>query len=163
MDSRQKALVLFLAMVGLFGFHLFLLSRTVSQGNVLLSGLLIVAVGLFSWRTVHYWVRFRQAAEPAPILDPQEEIVRMRNWSLVLAGLLVLHAWLFTTALSVDLVLAGGLALAMAIFVYRLAFYGLRYAKVREASALVEEVPPETAPQSSSRGAATDQDSDDVG
>ena len=55
MDSRQKTLTLFLAMGGLFGFHLWLLSRTVARGDILLSGLLIVAVGLFSWRIVHYW------------------------------------------------------------------------------------------------------------
>ncbi|MFQ5919572.1 MAG: hypothetical protein ACE5I4_05945 [Thermoplasmata archaeon] len=162
MDSRQKAFTLFVAMVGLFGFHLWLLSRTVARGDILLSGLLIVAVGLFSWRTVHYWTRFRADAEPAPLLDPREEILRMRNWSLLLVGLLVLHSWLFLQVLNVDIVLAAGLALAMAVFVYRLAAYGLRFAELRKAPVLAEEVPPEPASQAPSRGAA-EQDSDEMG
>ncbi len=101
MDSRQKTLTLFLAMVGLLGFHFWLLSRTVARGDVFLSGLLLVAVGLFSWRIVHYRMRFHEAAEPAPILDPREEILRIRNWGLLLAGLLVLHSRLFLQVLSV--------------------------------------------------------------
>ena len=135
MDSRQKTLTLFFTMVGLFGFHLWLLSRTVARGDVFLSGLLLVAVGLFSWRTVHYWMRFHGAAEPAPVLDPRGEILRIRNWSLLLAGLLVLHSWLFLQVLSVDIVVASGLALAIAFFVYRLATYGLRFAELRKALA----------------------------
>ncbi|MFQ6013574.1 MAG: hypothetical protein ACE5LS_08030, partial [Thermoplasmata archaeon] len=61
MDATRKAFALFLAMVGLFGFHLWLLSRAVDRGDLFLSSLLIVAVALFSWRTVHYWNRFRRA------------------------------------------------------------------------------------------------------
>jgi hypothetical protein len=159
MDSRQKALVLFVAMVGLFGFHLWLLSRVVARGDILLSGLLIVAVALFSWRTVHYWTRFRADAEPAPVLDPPEEIRRMRNWSLLLVGLLVLHSWLFLTVVSVDIVLAAGLGLAVAVFVYRLAAYGLRYSVLRKAPALAEEVPAE--PFEGLSSGASEQDSDE--
>ncbi len=162
MDSRQKALTLFLAMVGLFGFHIWLLSRTVARGDLFLSGLLFVAVSLFSWRIVHYWMRFREAAEPAPVLDPRKEILRMRNWSLILVGLLVLHSWLFLQVLSVDIVLASALALAIAVFVYRLATYGHRFAELRKAPALVEEVPAEPVSQARSRG-TPEQDSDDLG
>ncbi|MEE9181026.1 MAG: hypothetical protein V3U33_00440 [candidate division NC10 bacterium] len=162
MDSRQKALTLFLAMVGLFGFHLWLLSRTVARGDILLSGLLIVAVSLFSWRSVHYWTRFRAATEPAPVLDPQKEILRMRNWSLLLVGLLVLHSWLFLQVLGVDIVLAAGLGLAIVVFVYRLGTYGLRFAELRKAPALIEEVPSEPPSEASSRG-TLEQDSDDLG
>jgi hypothetical protein len=162
MDSRRKALALFFVMVGLVGFHIWLLSRTVARGDVFLSGLLFVAVSLFSWRIVHYWMRFRVAAEPAPVLDPREEILRMRNWSLLLAGLLVLHAWLFLQVLRVDIVLASALALAIAVFVYRLATYGLRFAELRKAPTLGEEVPAEPASQARSR-ATPEQDSDDLG
>jgi hypothetical protein len=160
MDSRQKAFILFAAMVGLFGFHLWLLSRTVARGDILLSGLLFVAVGLFSWRIVHYWTRFRADAEPGPILDPQEEIRRMRNWSLLLVGLLVLHSWLFLQVLSVDVVLAAGLGLAVAVFVYRLAAYGLRFSQLRKAPALVEEMPAEPGSQDLPRS-PPEQDSDE--
>ena len=162
MDSRQKALTLFVAMVGLFGFHLWLLSRTVARGDVFLSGLLFVAVILFSWRIVHYWMRFHRAAESAPVLDPRKEILRIRNWSLLLAGLLVLHTWLFLQVLSADIVLASGLALAIAVFVYRLATYGLRFAELRKAPALGEEVPAEPVSKTPSQG-APEQDSDDLG
>lgn len=143
MDSRQKTLTLSLVMVGLFGFHLWLLSRTVARGDVFLSGLLLVAVGLFSWRIVHYWRRFHAAVEPAPALDSRDEILRIRNWSLLLVGLLVLHGWLFATVLSLgDVFFASALALAMAIFVYRLGYYGVRYAQLRRAGPVVEDVPP---------------------
>ncbi len=162
MNSRQKTLTLILAMLGLLGFHLWLLSRTVARGDVFLSGLLVVAVGLFSWRIVHYWVRFHEAAEPAPVLDPREEILRMRNWSLLLAGLLVLHSWLFLQVLNVDIVFASGLALAVAFFVYRLATYGYRFLELRKAPALVEEVPAKPMSEGPSRG-APEQDSDDMG
>ncbi|MDX1534174.1 MAG: hypothetical protein R3291_00955, partial [Thermoplasmata archaeon] len=146
----------------LFGFHLWLLSRTVARGDVLLSGLLLVAVGLFSWRIVHYWTRFRADVVAAPILDPKEEIRRIRNWSLLLLGLLILHAWLFFQMVNVDLVLASGLALAMAVFVYRLAAYGRRYATLRGTPALTEEVLADISPPGRSQGAA-EQDSDELG
>ncbi len=161
MDSRQKTLTLFLVMVGLLGFHLWLLSRTLARGDVFFSGLLLVAVGLFSWRSVHYWMRVRGAAEPAPVVDPRDEILRIRNWSLLLGGLLVLHSWLFLQVLSVDIVLASGLALAVAFFVYRLATYGLRFTALRRAPALVGEVPPKPVPQGRSPG-APEEDSDDL-
>ncbi len=162
MDSRQKTLTLFLAMLGLLGFHLWLLSRTVARGVILLSGLLLVAVGLFSWRIVHYWMRFHEATEPAPVLDRRKEILRIRNWSLLLAGLLVLHSWLFLQVLSVDIVFASGLALAVAFFVYRLATYGHRFLELRKAPALVDEVPAEPLSEGPSRG-APEHDSDDLG
>ncbi len=162
MDSRLKTLTLFLAIVSLLGFHLWLLSRTVARGDVFFSGLLLVAVGLFSWRIGHYWMRFHGATEPAPVLDRRKEILRIRNWSLLLAGLLVLHSWLFLQVLSVDIVLASGLGLAIAFFVYRLATYGHRFAKLRKAPVLVEEVPAKPASTVPSRGAAK-QDSDNLG
>ncbi|MFQ5553538.1 MAG: hypothetical protein ACE5EW_07480 [Thermoplasmata archaeon] len=164
MDPRRKAFVLFLAMVGLFGFHLWLLSRTVAQGDLLLSGLLIVAVSLFSWRTVHYWSRFRGAPESPPNVDSPDERLRIRNWSLLLAGLLVLHTWLFVTVVSIgDVFLASGLALAMAVFVYRLVYYGFRYRQLRKAGEAVEATRPERPAEGQSLRAASDQDSEDTG
>ena len=142
MDSRQKTLTLFLAMLGLLGFHLWLLSRTVARGDVFLSGLLLVAMGLFSWRTVHYWGRFRGTPESPAGVDSPDERRRIRNWSLLLVGLLVLHGWLFATVLSLgDVFFGSALALAMAIFVYRLGSYGVRYAQLRRAGPVVEDVP----------------------
>ncbi|MFQ5987019.1 MAG: hypothetical protein ACE5KQ_06640 [Thermoplasmata archaeon] len=166
MDPRRKAFVLFLAMVGLFGFHMWLLSRTVARGDLLLSGLLIVAVSLFSWRTVHYWSRFRGAPESPPSVDSPDERLRIRNWSLLLAGLLVLHTWLFVTVVSigdVDVFLASGLALAMAVFVYRLIYYGFRYRQLRRAGETVEAAPRERPADDQSLRAASDQESEDAG
>lgn len=164
MDARRKTFVLFLAMVGLFGFHLWLLTRTIRQGDILLSGLLIVAVGLFSWRTVHYWSRFRGAPESPPSVDSPDERRRIRDWSLLLAGLLVLHAWLFVTVASIgDVFLASGLALAMAVFVYRLIYYGFRYRQLRRAGEAVLAAPREGPADGQSLRAASDQDSEDVG
>ncbi len=82
--------------------------------------------------------------------------------SLLLAALLVLHSWLLLQVFSADIVLASGLALAIAFFVYRLATYGHRFAELRKAPALVEEVPPEPMSEGPSR-AAPERDSDDLG
>ncbi|MFQ6012886.1 MAG: hypothetical protein ACE5LS_04510, partial [Thermoplasmata archaeon] len=121
-------------------------------------------VALFSWRTVHYWNRFRRAPETPVRVDAPDERLRVRNWSLLLAGLLVLHGWLFVTVLSLgDVFFAGALALAMAIFVYRLGYYGLRYAQLRRAGRGAEDVPrlePSTNP---SHPTSSDQDPEEAG
>ena len=132
MDPRRKALSLVGVFVGLLGFHLWLLQRMVAVGNVLVSGLLIVAISLFAWRIVHYGNRFRGGPGPRVVEDPAEELRRIRIYAPVLAALLVLHAWLIALMWAAGeflfvLVLAG----AVAVFVIRLSFYARRWAALR--------------------------------
>lgn len=164
MDSRRKALVLMFTMVGLFGFHLWLLQRTLGGGDLFLSSLLTVAVALFSWRIVHYWTRFRGAPEQPATIDTVGERTRIRNWSLVLVALLGLHAWLFLEVFARgEVIFALLLVVAIAVFLYRLVYYAARYAQLRGAVAPMEIAPEGEAAKAHGVEGSAEGDPDDVG
>jgi len=136
MDPRRLALILLGAFVGLLAFHLWLLSRTVASGNVLLSALLVVAISVFGWRIVHYARKYRSnrvAPTPEPLAAERKRILL---YVPILVGLLGLHAWLISVTWSEGeflfvLLLSG----AVAVFAVRLAIYARRWVALRRGTA----------------------------
>jgi hypothetical protein len=137
MDLRRRMLALIAVFIGLLGFHVWVLSRTVARGDAFLSALLVIAIGLFAWRLVHYARRYRGSEPPKAERDGISELRQIRLMTPVLVGLLILHAWLITATLSVtpltatEYVFASLLVLAVVVFVARLAFYARRYTILR--------------------------------
>ena len=133
-------LALIAVFVGLLAFHLWLLNRMVARGDTFLSALLIVAIGLFAWRIVHYARRYRGIAQTRPPRDGAAERRQIRIMTPVLVGLLVLHAWLLVVTLSAttltvtEYAFAALLVLAVVTFVARLAYYAKRYSILKRAS-----------------------------
>ena len=140
MDARRRMLALLAVFVGLLGFHLWILSRMVARGDAFLSALLVVAIGLFAWRIVHYARRYRGLDRPKEEKEAAAERRQIRIMAPVLVGLLVLHAWLITITLSmtpltvVEYAFAALLVLAVVIFVARLVYYAKRYAVLKRSS-----------------------------
>jgi len=89
MDARRRMLALLAVFVGLLGFHLWLLSRMVARGDAFLSALLVVAIGLFAWRIVHYARRYRGLERPKEEMEAALERRQIRIMAPVLVGLLV--------------------------------------------------------------------------
>lgn len=128
MNPRPRALLLLVAHVALFGFHVWLLQRTISRGDLLLSGLLIVAMTVFTWRILHYWNLYRGPAELPPPADSAAEVRRIRNWILVLISLLAVHSWLlYLMLLRDELIFVALLGTAVGIFLYRIVAYAGSY------------------------------------
>jgi len=117
---------------GLLAFHLWLLYRMVSARNLLLVALLLVAIGLFGWRIVHYW-NLRGGREPGRARrEPAEERRQIVVMGPVLAGLLVLHAWLISVTLAEgETAFAVLLLVAVVVFVVRLGYYARRLLQLR--------------------------------
>jgi len=140
MDARRRMLALLAVFVGLLGFHLWLLSRMVARGDAFLSALLVVAIGLFAWRIVHYARRYRGLERPKEEMEAALERRQIRIMAPVLVGLLVLHAWLITITLSmtpltvIEYSFAALLVLAVVTFVARLFYYAKRYAVLKRSS-----------------------------
>lgn len=133
MDPHRRMLALIAAFVGLLAFHLWLLYRMLTVGNTPLAALLVVAIGLFAWRIAHYANRYRGAVGAMASGEPRGERQQIRIMAPVLAGLLVLHAWLITVTLAAqEYAFTVLLGLAVAIFVARLAFYAKRYATLKK-------------------------------
>ena len=98
----------------------------------MLAGWLVVAMALFGWRIVHYVKVYRGAIVGRPPKGPAEERRQIRLQVPLLAGLLVLHSWLITITWAEGEVLFTVLLLvAVAVFVFRLAFYARRYPRLR--------------------------------
>jgi len=140
MDPGRRMLALIAVFVGLLAFHLWLLSRMVARGDTFLSALLIVAIGLFAWRIVHYARRYRGIEKRKVEKDGAAERRQIRIMAPVLVGLLALHAWLLTVTLSAptltltEYAFAALLVMAVVTFVTRLAYYAKRYATLKKAS-----------------------------
>lgn len=99
----------------------------------MLAGWLVAAIALFGWRIVHYGNVYRGATVGRPPKGPAEERRQIRIQMPLLAGLLVLHAWLITiTWAEGEVLFTALLLLAVGIFVLRLAFYAWRYPKLRQ-------------------------------
>ena len=132
MDARRRALLLIAIFVGLLALHVWLLYRRVSRADWVLAGWLVVAMALFGWRIVHYWNVYRGATVGRPSKGPAEERRQIRILGPLLAGLLVLHAWLITiTWAEGEVLFTVLLLLAVVVFVVRLAFYARRYMILR--------------------------------
>jgi len=133
-------LALIAVFLGLLAFHVWLLSRMLARGDTFLSALLIVAIGLFAWRIVHYARRYRGVEPRKAEKDGASERRQIRIMAPVLVGLLVLHAWLLAVTLSVtpltltEYAFAALLVLAVVVFVARLAYYARRYAILKRSS-----------------------------
>lgn len=135
MDVGPRSFLLFWAMIGLLGLHLWLLVRVTLRGDPFLASLLVVAVSLFSWRAVHYWSRYRRPPASEPAVEPHDERKQARNWIFALSALLALHSGLFAVvAQRGELLFAGFLAVAVGVFVYRLVHYGRRLWELRESA-----------------------------
>ena len=134
MEPRPRALVMVGIFVGLLAFHVYLLYRRVAVADWLLAGWLLVAIGLFGWRIVHYAAIYRGVVAGKVARGPAEERRQIRMMGPVLVALLVLHAWLITvTVAEGEVAFTLLLFVAVAVFVARLAFYAWRYAKLRSA------------------------------
>lgn len=136
MDERRSSLVLALGFAGLLAFHLWLLQRMVTRGDIPLSILLLVAISLFVWRIVHYARRYGLATASAAPVAAGVEIRRIQVYAPSLVALLALHAWLTTVAWAAGevafvVVLAG----AVAVFAIRLGHYARRWRELRRRSA----------------------------
>ncbi|HKZ64455.1 MAG TPA: hypothetical protein VJ400_08430 [Thermoplasmata archaeon] len=132
MDSRRRALLLIAIFVGLLALHVWLLYRRVSRADWMLASWLMVAMALFGWRIVHYWNVYRGVTVGRPPKGPAEERRQIRVQVPLLAGLLVLHAWLITiTWAEGEVLFTVLLLLAVVVFVVRLGFYAWRYPKLR--------------------------------
>ena len=133
MDPRRRALLMVLIFVGLLVFHLWLLNRVTSARNTVLSVLLAIAVGLFSWRIAHYVGRYRgvvAARKDTPAMERRRILMIVP----VIAALLPIHAWLLSLTLAMgDYPLTGVLILSVVVFVARLVFYARRYLSLRAA------------------------------
>ena len=131
MDPRRQAAVLLAVFVGLLGFHLWLLQRTLARADPLLSTLLAIAVAVFAWRIVHYGNRIRVPLPSAPE-DRETELRRIRTYAPILGGLLVLHAWLISVAwVAGEVVFVALLSAAITVFAIRLAMYARRWRALR--------------------------------
>lgn len=124
--------------LGLLAFHSWLLYRMVNQGNWLLAGLLLVAIGLFLWRIVHYAALYRAHTAGEARRDAATERRQIRTMIPVLVGLLALHASLIWVTLAtnpltvVEYIFAALLVGAVFTFVVRLVYYGRRLAALRK-------------------------------
>lgn len=109
---------------------MWLLARMLAARNAPLAFLLVVAIGLFAWRILHYANEYRRPAANAG--TPVDERRRIRIMVPVLAALLGLHAWLITLTVAMgDLAFTALLVLAVVVFAVRLAIYALRYGALR--------------------------------
>jgi len=131
-DPRPRALLMVGIFVGLLAFHVWLLYRMVGVANWLLAGFLLVAIALFGWRIAHYAALYRGVVAGKAVRGPAEERRQIRLMAPVLAGMLVLHAWLITVTVAAgEVAFTVLLLLAVVVFVARLALYARRYAKLR--------------------------------
>ena len=145
MDPRRQAAVLLAVFVGLLGFHLWLLQRTLARADLLLSTLLAVAVAVFAWRIVHYGNRIRVPRPSAPE-NRETELRRIRTYTPILGGLLVLHAWLISVVwVAGEVVFVALLSAAIAVFAIRLGMYARRWRTLRR-GATGESSRPEAGP-----------------
>lgn len=132
MDRRHRELLLVATFLALLAFHSWLLYRMVVAGNAALAALLSIAVFLFLWRLLIHGARYRTGAQEPARLGREEELRRIRTWSPILGALLVLHGWLLWQMLLVqDVSFAVVLAPAIAVFAFRLAWYGRRWRALR--------------------------------
>jgi len=140
MDPRRRMLALIAVFIGLLAFHLWILSRMIARGDTFLSALLVVAIGLFAVRIVHYARRYRGIEQRKAEKDGASERRQIRIMAPVLVGLLALHAWLLVVTLSAttltvtEYAFAALLVLAVVTFVARLAYYAKRYSILKRAS-----------------------------
>jgi hypothetical protein len=132
LDARRRALLLIAIFAGLLALHVWLLYRRVIREDWVLAGWLVVAIALFGWRIMHYANVYRGATVGRPPKGPAEERRQIRIQVPLLAGLLVLHAWLITiTWAEGEVLFTVLLLLAVVVFVVRLAFYARRYMILR--------------------------------
>jgi len=111
---------------------MWLLYRRVTRADWLLAGWLVAAMALFAWRIAHYVKVYFGATVGKPPRAIAEERRHIRIQVPVLAGLLVLHAWLITiTWAEGEILFTILLLLAVGVFVIRIAFYARRYARLR--------------------------------
>ena len=101
----------------------------------MLAGWLVVAIALFGWRIMHYANVYRGATVGRPPKGPAEERRQIRILGPLLAGLLVLHAWLITiTWAEGEVLFTILLLLAVVVFVARIAYYAKRYSVLKKPS-----------------------------
>ncbi|HEV8594016.1 MAG TPA: hypothetical protein VGR51_00605 [Thermoplasmata archaeon] len=132
MDPRRRALLMVGIFVGLLALHVWLLYRRVVREDWVLAGWLVAAIALFGWRIVHYGNVYRGAIAGRPPKGPTEERRQIRTMVPLLAGLLVLHAWLITiTWAEGEVLFTALLLLAVAVFVARIGFYVWRLSVLR--------------------------------
>ena len=126
-DVRRRALLMIAVFLALLALHVWLLYRMVAAANWLLAGLLLVAIGLFGWRLVHYHRVFIGALAGKAGRTVAEERRQVRIMAPTLAGLLVLHAWLISVTIAAgEILFTVLLLLAVVVFVARLLFYASR-------------------------------------
>ena len=131
-DARRRALVMIAVFLILLALHLWLLYRMVAVANWLLAGLLLVAIGLFGWRLLHYHRVFLGAMAGKVGRTAAEERRQMRIMAPTLVALLGLHAWLITiTVAAGETLFTVLLLLAVTVFVARLVFYAREYPRLR--------------------------------
>ncbi len=134
MDPKRRALAMVAIFVGLLALHIFLLYRMVNAANWPLAGLLLLAIALFGWRIHHYGTLYAGAAAGRVAKEPAEERRQIRTMAPILAGLLVLHAWLIALTIALgEPLFTVLLLLAVVAFVARLVFYARRWSQIRDA------------------------------
>ncbi len=104
----------------------------IARGDVFLSVLLTIAVSVFVWRIVHYAKQYRSMAAAAAPIPPASEIRRIRQYTPVLAALLVLKSWLITLMWSAgEIAFAVVLVGAVLVLAIRLGLYARRWAQLQ--------------------------------